>query len=86
MPVSPTLTVGELDVRTPFGVNHPSFDMLHGAARSPAWDLLEEQVNQGYALLFRDHLEASAFLGGVCHPAPLGNVTKPKEDGPSSTV
>ena len=86
VPVSPTLTVGELDDRTPFGVNHPSFDMLHGAARSPAWDLLEEQVNQGYALLFRDHLEASAFLGGVCHPAPLGNVTKPKEDGPSNTV
>ena len=37
--------------------------MLHGEARSPAWSLLEQQVEDGYALLFRDMDSASRFLG-----------------------
>ena len=44
--------------------------------RPPAGDLLEEQVNDGFALLFLDAASAEAHLGPKCHPAPLGNVVK----------
>ena len=46
----------ELDKRNPFETNHLSFSSFpDGAdtdARPPAWDLLEEQVNNGFAMLF----------------------------------
>ena len=77
-------TLDQLDGRTPWDSNHPSFNEVHGddaEARSPAWDLLEEQVNHGFALLFPDAEAASVYLGGKCHPAPLGNVVKTKDDG-----
>jgi len=79
----PTITLAELDDRAPWEQNHQSFNATHGDEdlRPPAWDLLEEQVNNGFALLFPDATAASAYLGGVCHPAPLGNVVKVKEDG-----
>merc|ERR1712194_870807 len=85
-------SVDVLDRRAPFVSNHPSFDEVpstpastHDAApvvgRPPAWDLLEAQVNDGFALLFHDRASAEVFLGAKCHPAPLGNVSKWKEDG-----
>ena len=75
----PTITLAELDDRAPFGQNRPSFNATHDGvedSRPPAWDLLEEQVNNGFALLFPDATAASVYLGGVCHPAPLGNVVR----------
>ena len=74
-------TVDELDQRDPWTTNHPSFDETHGGSRSPAWDLLETQVNEGFALLFEDHAAASRYLGAPCHPSPLGNVSKVKDNG-----
>ena len=73
--------LADLDSRAPWCQNHPSFDLQHGSTRSPAWDLLEEQVNEGFAWLFETRSAAEAFLDGPCHPAPLGNVSKTKEDG-----
>ena len=79
----PWITVEELDERWPWETNHPSFDLPGDDpdARPPAWALLEEQVNNGFALLFTDADAASKYLGGPCHPAPLGNVVKVKDDG-----
>ena len=74
-------TVEELDLRETWTINHSSFNDAHDLVRSPAWDLLEEQVNSGDALLFEDIATAEAYVGGKCHPAPLGNVSKLKEDG-----
>ena len=79
--VDATSTLEELDKREPWLHNHPSFDELHGCERSPAWDLLEEQVNHGFTMLFKSMEAAAAYLGGPCHPAPLGNVTRTKDDG-----
>ena len=73
--------LADLDSRAPWCQNHPSFDLQHGSTRSPAWELLEEQVNEGFAWLFETRSAAEAFLDGPCHPAPLGNVSKTKEDG-----
>ena len=66
------MTISELDTREAWSTNHPSFDLLHGLERSPAWDLLEAQVNDGFAVLFADALKATDYLGCKCHPAPLG--------------
>merc|ERR1712086_389255 len=90
--VDQSYSVDVLDRRSPFVSNHPSFDEVPSTpastqdaaaavGRSPAWDLLEAQVNDGFALLFHDRASAEAFLGAKCHPAPLGNVSKLKEDG-----
>merc|ERR1712085_77085 len=90
--VDPSYSVAVLDKRSPFVSNHPSFDEVPSSpasstdaspvvGRPPAWELLEAQVNDGFALLFVDCSSAEAFLGAKCHPAPLGNVSKLKEDG-----
>merc|ERR1712194_463030 len=84
-------SVDVLDRRTPFTSSHASFDEVpstpaapdaaHTGSRPPAWDLLEQQVNNGFATLFHDAKSAETHLGAKCHPAPLGNVAKLKEDG-----
>ena len=89
--VDQAYSVAVLDKRTPIASNHPSFNEVPSApassdaapagGRPPAWDLLEAQVNDGFAMLFHGAADAEAFLGGRCHPAPLGNVVKLKEDG-----
>jgi hypothetical protein len=61
--------------------NHPLFSERHGQLRSPGLDLLAEQVNEGFGLLFSDKSAAETFLGGQAHPAPLGNITKEKPGG-----
>ena len=61
--------------------NHPSWDELYDQTEPPAYDLLREQVNAGFALLFETKDAAEEFLGGRVHPAPMGNVAKKKEDG-----
>ena len=61
--------------------NHPSWEELHGHDRPPAFDLIQEQVESGFALLFKDQASAEAALGAKVHPAPMGNVAKQKEDG-----
>merc|ERR1712194_743366 len=76
---------------SPITLNHPSFNEVPSApassdaapadGRPPAWDLLEAQVNDGFAMLFHNAAAAETYLGAKCHPAPLGNVVKLKEDG-----
>jgi hypothetical protein len=62
--------------------NHDSFHGIFDEnERPPAWDLLESQVHSGFALLFRDRAHAEEVLGGRTHPAPLGCVSKQKDDG-----
>ena len=57
--VDQSYSVDVLDMRSPFVSNHPSFDEAPLApasgdtppsgGRPPAWDLLEAQVNDGFA-------------------------------------
>merc|ERR1712153_239853 len=89
--VDQAYSVAVLDKRSPIASNHPSFNEVPSApaysdaaaagGRPPARDLLEAQVNDGFAMLFHDAADAEAHLGAKCHPAPLGNVVKLKEDG-----
>ena len=76
-----SLTVATLDKIPSVKDNHPSWKELHGHDRPPAFDLLQEQVEAGFAILFTDQAAAEKALGAKTHPAPLGNVAKQKEDG-----
>ena len=44
-------------------------------------ELVEKHVTDGFGLLFSSQEDAEKYLGGKCYPAPLGNITKLKEDG-----
>ena len=46
--------VASLDQRSPWQGNRPSFDERHDSDSPPAWSLLQEQVDEGFALLFDD--------------------------------
>ena len=75
------LDVASLDQRSPRQGNHPSVYERHDSDQPPAWNLLTEQVDEGFALLFDDLPAAERYVKGKCHPTPLGNVVKVKEDG-----
>ena len=75
------LSVAELDLREPCLENHPSFMKKRGDEDPPGIALLEEQVNAGFAYLFKDMAQAMEVLGDKVHPAPLGNIEKIKDDG-----
>ena len=75
------LDVAELDRRDPCMDNHPSFSKKRGDGLAPGVALLKEQVDAGFAYLFRDMEHAKEVLGDMVHPAPLGNIEKVKEDG-----
>ena len=75
------MTVATLDKLPARKENHPSWEELHGHARPPAYDLIQEQVESGFALLFENQAAAESALGARVHPAPMGNVAKQKDDG-----
>ena len=60
--------------------NHPSFDELHGEDVSPAVTLVTEHLDSGFARLFKDQADAEDWVGQKVFPAPMGNVTKVKDD------
>ena len=74
-PVDSAITVATLDKMPAKLENHPSWCEL------PSYDLLREQVEQGFAKLYVDADAAANALGAKVHPAPLGNVAKQKDDG-----
>jgi hypothetical protein len=78
---SPMLTLDELSTLDVIKSNHPSFNDLHGEDEPPGVALLEDQLNKGFALLFKDKAAAEVHLGDSTHPAPLGNISKAKPDG-----
>ena len=78
---SPALTLDELSALDFIKTNHPSFNDLHGEGEPPGVALLEDQLNKGFALLFKDKSAAEVYLGDTTRPAPLGNISKAKPDG-----
>jgi hypothetical protein len=79
--VLPELSLDELAALETMRGNHPSFSMLHGNEIAPGIALLNEQLNKGFGVLFSSRAAAEAHLGGIVHPAPLGNISKEKPDG-----
>ena len=77
----PERTVEQLDEIEVQEKNHQSYDDAQGEPTPPAWKLLQEQVDSGFAYCFKDEREAEEKLGGKVHPSPLGNVTTVKADG-----
>jgi hypothetical protein len=78
---TPEMTMDDLAHSQIVQRNHPSFLDTHGMAVSPGLELLAEQVNEGFGMLFKDQAAAEHFLGGKTHPAPLGNISKTKPGG-----
>ena len=60
----------------PYIGNHPSYKET-GAAQ----ELIEEHLNAGFGLLFWDRQSAECYLGERIAPAPLGCISKVREDG-----
>ena len=75
----------DLDDLTPLmlpNVNHPSFSEVHGSdVESAGLGLVRAAVEAGFGELFSTRAAAEEALGGPVYPAPLGTVTKPREDG-----
>jgi len=61
--------------------NHASFRDCQSCARPPGHDVIEAHLNQGFGLLFESKEAAEHHLGTRVMPAPLGTVSKRKEDG-----
>ena len=51
------------------------------AGDQPALAQLQELLDLGFARLYSDRAAAEAALGGMCHPAPLGDIVKALPDG-----
>ena len=77
----PTVLPEDLELLLREPGNHPSFDKLHGEAVAPGGQLMQDQVEQGFGVLYRDRERAKEALGGPVVPAPLGNIAKQKSDG-----
>ena len=75
-----TMSASALQDRVQWTHNHPSFDMLEGAA-SPAHSLLDDLVDAGHALVFESAEAAAKWLGTRPVPSPLGDVVRLKPDG-----
>ena len=75
------MTLDDLVAQENYSGNHGSFSELHGEDTAPGVQLVQEHLNKGFGLLFKDQQEAETFLGKKCHPAPLGNISKPKAGG-----
>ena len=70
-------TLEELEASERWSRNHPSFEKAHGEDVPPGVTKVREMVNSGFGKLYQSISEATAELGAVPHPAPMGNVTKP---------
>ena len=60
--------------------NHPSFSISEGGDL-PAHNLLQDLVDQGFAMIFADREAAAQWLGTQPIASPLGNVVRVKADG-----
>ena len=75
------LSLAQLDAIEPCKWNRPSYHERFGQKRPPAYDLLQEQIESGFCLLFENAASAEIHLGAHVHPAPLGNIAKQKANG-----
>ena len=60
---------------------HPSFELGYEEMGSPGLALLEVHINAGFGELSHDVARTSQALGAEVHPAPLGLISKTREDG-----
>ena len=77
---SPTTSVDRLREQVQWTHNHPSFGLRDGD-ELPAHGLLQDLVDQGFAMVFSDKDAAAHWLGCEPVPSPLGNVVRVKADG-----
>ena len=75
------LTVEELDGQERITNNHPSFEATFDSDTPPGVELMKGYVQSGFGRLFRCADDASKFVGREVHPAPMGTVSKLKDDG-----
>ena len=75
------LTVEELDALSRISANHPSFAQKFEDETPPGVQLMQEYVAKGFGRVFVDTAAASTYYGREVHPAPMGTVSKRKEDG-----
>jgi len=61
--------------------NHGSFGERAGQARPPGHEVIQAQVSEGFGYLFEDQAAAEAHLGSRVTAAPLGTISKVKDDG-----
>jgi len=76
-----TLSVDDLEALSRIESNHPSFFDLHGEKTAPGIAIIQAYVDKGFGHLFADQDAAEAYLGCKVFPAPLGNITKTRQDG-----
>jgi len=60
--------------------NHASFEEPIGFASPPGYDVVTEHVNSGFGMLFADRRAAEKHLQSPVATAPLGCVSKQKDD------
>jgi len=80
-PTSPVAEISPEEVlEHNFFGNHPSFKGVAGED-APGTDVVQGHLDQGFGLLFRDRQHAEQHLASPIAPAPLGCITKLREDG-----
>ena len=78
----PEKALGELSPLSGGDLNHPSFRAeFPGDAEAAGLNLIRESVAAGFAEVFQDRAAAAEALGGPVFPAPLGTVSKTRDDG-----
>jgi len=60
--------------------NHASFEAPVGFDSPPGYDIVTDHVNSGFGMLFKDRRAAEEHLQSAVATAPLGCVSKQKED------
>ena len=75
-----TLTPEQVLAKDPVP-NHRSFSDAGPFPEPPGHAVIQGHLDQGFGLLFSDRSHAEQFLGGPLSTAPLGVVSKQKEDG-----
>ena len=78
---SPAVLSPDVVLNLPPRRNHPSFCDLQGLAAPPGHSVVQGHVQQGFGLLFRDRAAAVKYFEGPVTPAPLGCISKAKDDG-----
>jgi len=61
--------------------NHQSFKDDGGFGSPPGHEIVQKHVDQGFGELFSDQASAERALGSPVTPAPLGCISKQREDG-----
>ena len=76
----PESTLQDLEFADRWSSNHPSF-AEKSEQESPGAKLIREHVDEGFGELFLTATEAERQLGASVFPAPMGTISKQKEDG-----